>query len=118
MDPKRFHTAKAAPKGQESPRAQPPKSLSLVRKSILLNLGIVVTALPVLSFGGDPRALLTTLMILAAISVLIWTATFATSSFISVSKIFEAQRTNETGRRHRDPGTEFGVVDEWMDGPL
>ncbi|WP_406698074.1 hypothetical protein V5E97_04380 [Singulisphaera sp. Ch08] len=116
MNPTRSRTAKAAHshKGRGSPRIQPPKSLSLAQKSVLLNLGIVVTALPVLSYGGDPRAVLPTLAILAAISVLIWTATFATSSFISVSKIFEAQRTPP----QRDPRTEFGVVDEWMDGPL
>ena len=118
MNPTRFQTAKSAPKGQESPRTRPPKHLSLVRKSILLNLGIVVTALPVLSFAGGARALVPTLAILGGISVLIWAATFATSSVVSVSKIFEAQRANEARRTRRDPGTEFGVVDEWMDGPL
>lgn len=123
MNPSRFPTSKSTPAtGQEPPRSpqQYGRPLSLVRKSVLLNLGIVVTALPVLALAGNVQTLIPTLVVLGAISVFIWTATFTTVSLVSVAKIFEVQRTHAATATpaHRNRETTLGVADKWMDSPL
>ena len=58
---------------------------SIFRKSALLNVVIVLTSFPVLVYAGGPKAVVPTLKIMAGISVLIWTVTFAMSSVVTTS---------------------------------
>ena len=46
---------------------------SIVRKSALLNLTIILTSFLVLVFAGGPKAVVPTMAIMAGLSVLIWT---------------------------------------------
>ena len=71
--------------GQES---QGSSLQSVIRKSALLNLTIILTAFPVLFFAGGPDAVVPTLILMAAISVLIWALTFTLFSFVSLARIF------------------------------
>ena len=91
---------------------------SVVRKSALLNVTIVLTSFPVLVFAGGPNAVRPTLAIMAGISFVIWAATFALFSFVSLARIFWTQEASaarhESFRRARDGG----VVDRWLDGPV
>jgi hypothetical protein len=66
----------------------PPTLRSVVRKSALLNIVIVLTSAPVLLFEGGAKGVVVTLEIMAGISVLIWTATFALFSLVTLPWIF------------------------------
>jgi hypothetical protein len=119
MKPLAFPAALPAsnPKGQGSDQA-PPLSLGrLVRKSALLNAGIVLSALPMAALMGGPGALGPTGVLLAAVSVFLWAATFAAFSAMSLSRIFRQQASTAARRPSRRPGGRDGVADRWMDGP-
>ena len=90
---------------------------SIVRKSALLNLVIVLTSFPVLVFVGGPKAVVPTLAIMAGITFLIWSVTFTLFSFVTLARIFWTAIS--TGKR-RDPphlAKDAGVADRWLDGP-
>jgi hypothetical protein len=95
-----------------------PSLRSIVRKSALLNLVIVLTSCPVLIFEGGPKAVVPTLEIMAGISVVIWTATFALFSLGSLPRIF---RTPASSVKRPDPhhlAEDAGVADRWLDRPV
>jgi hypothetical protein len=95
-----------------------PRLRSVVRKSALLYLVIVLTSFPVLSFAGGPEAVVPTLAIMAGISVLIWTITFSLFSFVSLARIFW---TPVATVKRLDPphsANEAGVADHWLDSPV
>lgn len=93
-----------------------PSLQSIVRKSALLNLAIVLTSCPVLLFVGGPKAAVPTLAIMAGISILVWSATFALFSFVSLVRIFWTPDPSvKRGGSH--PPAE-GVSDHWLDGPV
>ncbi len=94
-----------------------PSLRSIVRKSALLNLMIVLTSCPVLISAGGPKAVVPTLEIMAGISVLIWTATFALFSLASLPLIFRARVPTVIRRSRQHPADEAGVADRWLDGP-
>src|SRR5437762_3413808 len=73
---------------------------SVVRKSALLNVVIVLTSFPVLVFAGGPEAVVPALAIMAGISFLIWTATFTLYFFVTLPRIFW---TPVAPRKRRDP---------------
>jgi uncharacterized protein YybS (DUF2232 family) len=102
------------PGSEHEPRA--PSLRSVVRKSALLNLVIVLTSCPVLIFEGGTKALAVTLEIMAGISVLIWTATFALFSLASLPRIFRAPVSFVTRRELPHPAEEAGDRDRWLDG--
>jgi len=96
-----------------------PTLRSVVRKSALLNLVIVLTSCPVLIFAGGPKAVVPTLEIMAGISVLIWTATFALFSLVSLPRLFRTPVCCGVTRRDpRHPAEGVGVADRWLDGPV
>ena len=95
-----------------------PTLRSVVRKSALLNLVIVLTSSPVLIFAGGPKAVVPTLEIIAGISVLIWTATFELFSLVSLPRIFKTPVSSVTRRDPPHPTEEAGVADRWLDGPV
>ena len=94
--------------------APAPSLRRTVRKSALLNLVIVLTSLPVLILEGGPKVIVPTLEIMAGISVLIWTATFALFSLASLPRIFRAPES--LGRRQgpREPAEGAGIDDPWL----
>jgi len=114
MNPPKLKPAVAPGKVDESTT---PSFRSIVRKSALLNVVIVLTSCPVLIFDGGPKAVVVTLEIMAGISVLIWTATFALFSLVTLPRIFRRPVTsvNRSGALH--PTSETGVADRWLDGP-
>jgi hypothetical protein len=91
---------------------------SVVRKSALLNLVIVLTSFPVLIFAAGPEALASILAIMAGISILIWTATFALFSLVSLPRIFKTPVSSVTRSDPPHPAEEAGVADRWLDGPV
>ncbi len=100
------------------PEPRGPSLRSVVRKSALLNLTIILTSFPVLVFAGGPAAVIPVLAIMAGISVLIWSTTFALFSFVSLVRIFWSPAT--AGKPHspsrRRPAS--GLTDRWLDEPV
>ena len=91
---------------------------SVVRKSALLNLTIVLTSFPVLVFAGGPKAIGAILAIMAGISILIWTATFSLFSFVSLARIFWTPASSVARRELPHRTDQAGVADRWLDGPV
>ena len=89
----------------------------IVRKSALLNLVIVLTSFPVLVLAGGPRAVVPTLAIMAAITVLIWTATFTLFSCVSIGRLLWTVSSSGTRRKPPERSEAAGVADRWLDGP-
>jgi hypothetical protein len=89
---------------------------SIVQKSALLNLVIVLTSFPVLVFEGGPLAVAPALAIMAGITILIWSATFTLYSVASLARIFWTAifsgKPYDRSSRARE-----GVADHWLDGP-
>jgi hypothetical protein len=95
----------------------PPSLRRVVRNSALLNVVIVLTAAPVLVFTGGLKAVVPTLAIMAGISVLIWTATFALFSFASVARILWTPVPTKICVDPVLSSEEPGIADRWLDGP-
>ena len=87
----------------------------LVRKTALLNLGIILSALAIAASLGRPAAFLIIVVFVPMISIVLWAATFAVSAFVSLSRIFWEQGVR--GRRPRSHTGVGDVGDEWLDGP-
>jgi len=98
--------------------SQGPSLRSVVRKSALLNVVIVLTSFPVLVFAGGPKAVVPALAIMAGISALIWTTTFTLFSFVTLPWIFRTPVCPVTRRESPHPAEEAGVADRWVDGPV
>jgi hypothetical protein len=90
---------------------------SIVRKSALLNLVIVLTSYPVLVAVGGPKAVVPTVAIMAGVTFLIWAATFTLFSFVSLGRTFWTAVSPGTRRKPPVPAKEAGVADRWLDGP-
>ena len=89
----------------------------IVRKSALLNVVVVVTSFPVLVAAGGPRAVVPALAVMGAITLTIWTATFALFSCVSIGRLLWTMSSSRTRRKPRDPAKRVGVTDRWLDGP-
>jgi hypothetical protein len=101
--------------GNESPA---PSLRRTVRNSALLNVVIVLTSCPVLLIAGGPKAVYPTLAIMVGVSVLIWIATFALFSFVSLPWLFRTPVSPLTLPDPTLPAEEAGVADRWLDGPV
>lgn len=95
-----------------------PSLRSTIRKSALLNLTIVLTSFPVLVFAGGREAVVPTLVIMAGVSFVVWTATFTLFSFISLARIFCTPASSVARSEPPHQAREAGVVDRWLDGPV
>jgi hypothetical protein len=95
-----------------------PSLRGTIRKSALLNVAVVLTSLPVLVFAGGPRAIIPSLAIMAGISFLIWSATFAVFSFVSLARIFLTPVLTGKPRDSIDRRKQSGVADPWLDGSV
>jgi hypothetical protein len=114
MDPPTLGPVIAAGDENESPASE---FRSVVRKSALLNVVIVLTALPVLVAAGGPRAVVPTLAIMAGITLMIWTATFTVFSCISIGRLLWTTFSAGTRRKPPLPARDVGLGDRWLDGP-
>jgi hypothetical protein len=99
----------------ECPR---PSLRSVVRKSALLNLAIVLTSFPVLVFEVGPRAVIPALVLMAGISVLVWTATFTVFFFVSLGRVYSAPVSSAARHAPMHQAENAGVADRWLDGPF
>ncbi len=99
-------------------RLPAPSLRSVVRKSALLNVAIVLTSFPVLVFAGGPKAVVPTLAIMAGLSVLIWTAAFTLFSLVSLARIFWTPVSSVARRDSPHPAEKVGVADPWLDRPV
>jgi hypothetical protein len=115
MNPRALKPVIVPGKAVESPA---PSLRNIVRKSALLNAVIVLTSFPVLAFAGGVKAVVPALEIMAGISVLIWTSTFALFSFVTFPRIFRAPVSLVKPSAAPDPAGEAGAHDRWQDGPL
>jgi hypothetical protein len=95
-----------------------PRLRSIVHKSALLNLVIILTSFPVLVYAAGPKAVVPTLEIMAGISVLIWTTTFTLFGFVSLPRIFWTPVSSAKRRDTRHLANEAGVADRWLDSPV
>lgn len=117
MSPTSFSAAIRSVKGQDGNAAPPLKLRNLVWRSALLNLVIALTALPVMVFAGGPGTVVPALAVIAAVSALIWAATFTAYFLVLITRVF--WRMGVRGLRHaqgRSKGS-GGLADEWIDGP-
>ena len=87
-----------------------PSLRKIVRKSVLLNVVIVLTSFPVLVYSGGLKAIVPTLEIMVGISVLIWTATFALFSFVTFPRLFQAPASLAKPRCCPHPANETGPL--------
>ena len=94
-----------------------PNLRSVVRKSALLNIVIVLTSCPILIFEGGPKAVAVTLEIMAGITILIWVATFALFSLVTLPRIFRTPVSRLKRSDTLNPASEMGVADRWIDRP-
>jgi hypothetical protein len=115
VNPSPLNTVIVSGKQAETP--VPGRFRSIVRKSALLNVAIVLTSFPVLVYAGGPKAVIPTLEIMAGISVLIWVATFALFSFVTFPRIFRTPVSLVKRRDALNPANETVVADRWLDGP-
>ena len=106
----------AAVRGNED-ESRPPKLWSVVKKSLLLNLVIVLTSFPVLVSAGGPLAVVPALAIMAGISLLIWTATFTVYFFLTLPRLFWTLVSSGKPLDPLQPAEAAGVADPWLDGP-
>ena len=89
----------------------------VVRRSALLNLVIVLTSLPFLLLAGGPRAVVPSLAIMAGITLVIWTATFALFSCFSIGRLLWTMFSSGTRGKPPVAARNVGVGDRWLDGP-
>src|SRR5262249_49195882 len=86
-------------------------------KSALLNAVIVLTSFPVLALAGGPTAVVPTLMIMAGLTLLIWTATFALFSCATIVRLLWTTFSSKSRRKPPMAVQRVGVADRWLDGP-
>lgn len=99
---------------QEPPRMS---LRSVIRKSALLNVTVILTSFPVLVLAGGPRAILPALAVMIGISFIIWAATYAVFSFVSLARIFRILSSGDVRYHSARPRGQAGVADRWLDGP-
>jgi hypothetical protein len=104
------------PDGENESRA--PSLRSVVRKSALLNIVVVLTSAPVLLVEGGPKAIVVTLEIMAGISIVIWTATYALYSLVTLPWIFWTPASLVKRQDPSLPAQEAEVDDCGIDGPV
>jgi len=89
----------------------------IIQKSLLLNVVIVLTSFPVLVLAGGQRAVIPTLAIMAGITLMIWTATFALFSCVSIGRLLWSTFSSGTRRKPQGRAKQAGVADRWLDAP-
>ena len=114
---KPFSEAISEVKGQSDSPGPPLKLRSLLWRSGLLNLAIIVTALPVMVFAGGPEAAVPALTVMGALSLVIWLATLAAFGFISIVRAILRFAAWVSRHWYQRLNGDRRLADEWLDGP-
>ncbi len=101
-----------APRDERLPES--PRLRNTIRKSALLNVTVILTSFPVLVFAGGAQSLVPCLAIMAGISLLIWSVTFALFSFVSLFGVFFMPAAGKPRKRTQQVTGE-GLSDRWLD---
>ena len=117
MHPKKAGWGFGAKKGDEDDGLFPRMSFrSIVFKTMLLNLGVLLTVLPFMLPGEANRQVLPGLLfVMGGVSALIWILTFVITGLVMSTGILIRQFAAPVrhGGRKRD-----GIVDHWIDDPV
>ena len=89
----------------------------IVYNSALLNAVIVLTSFPVLVIAAGPVAVVPALIVMAGITLLVWTATFALFSCVTIGRLLWTTFSSPSRRKPRAAAQRVGVADRWLDGP-
>jgi hypothetical protein len=108
---------RSASKGQGDAGVPASGHEGLVRKTALLNLGVILSALVIGASLGSRAIVLILLFLVPLISIVLWSTTFAISAFVSLARIFWGQGSRRSGAFPQHPAGRGGVRDEWLDGP-
>jgi hypothetical protein len=100
---------------QAGPPPSPPSFRAIVRKTALLNLGMILSGLAMAAYLGRADAAI--LILVGLMSVVLWAATFAISAFVTLARIFWMQGARAPRHRTARATSGGGLVDEWLDGP-
>jgi hypothetical protein len=90
--------------------------VGLVWRSALLNVAIVLTALPVLAYAGGPDALVPALGVITLVSAVLWVTTFAVFFLVWIIRLVWRQGVRGLEHLHRGSERKGGLADEWLDG--
>jgi len=96
-----------------------PGRLTLRQKSALLNLGLLMSALPLLLIMGEPRAFVPIFILLSVISLLIWIMTLIVNWTLVMLSVLPRLHSN-TGKPPKEQWgslSQGGLADSWLDGP-
>ena len=124
MYPASWNTAIKAVKGQDDEAIPTVKLRSLMWRSALLNLAVVLTAFPVMAAAGGPKAMYPALVVLSGISLLIWLVTFAAFYVLSIMRalislrMFIKEHLHKTRNFHDSSDGGDGLADHYLDGPV
>jgi hypothetical protein len=90
---------------------------SVVRKTVLLNAAVVLTAFALAAVMGGPEVMAPVGVVLAVVTVLIWFTTFMLYAVGSIVAILWRQQRARARRGVAAVPPRSGVGDAWLDGP-
>ena len=92
---------------------------ALVRKTALLNLGIVLSALVAWALLARPEEYLILPLLVLMVSIVLWSATFAISGCVSLYRVFwgPGKWVPRQPPPRLNGGGSIGVGDPWLDEP-
>jgi len=107
-------------KSRDDEPLPPLRFRSLLWRSALLNAAIVLTALPVMISAGGPDVVVASIVVLAAISLVIWVATLVIYSLVTMIRILLRLRLRKRTPSHPLVNMEVsgGLADEYLDGVI
>ena len=108
-------TAKLRSTSKDDHDIPSPNLRGLIRRSSLLNFGIILSALAFAAYHGMPA---TAVLVLVALqSVVVWSATFVIWVVLTSVANFRRLGRLLTHRPGRRPAFAGDLADEWLDGP-
>jgi hypothetical protein len=111
-----LHSVSVAMRKGQRDDSKPLNVRALARKTLLLNLGILLAGLATAGLMGTPYALWVILTVLGLVCVATWALTLVFVAFVLLARIFRSQSSRF--RAERIGGQVAGSLrDEWLDGP-
>lgn len=117
MNPSKDLGGKVPAKGEPSTAASVLGLRQLVRRTLLLNLGIIVSGMITAVYLGRPEGFVVIFALLAIVSVVVWSLAFAFRSFAILFQIFTNPLSLPVSRPFQDHAPGSGVADRWLDEP-
>ena len=116
MKPASASPMKGACVGRVPPSVFGSGFLGLVHRTALLNLGIMLSALAVGVFTDSRENFLILFVLLPSVSLVLWSATFALSSFAALGQVFRRQGSGAAQEPAGHSCRRGGLGDDWVDG--